>query len=144
MITAALITGLLCNLPGSGPGKDGIRLIGSLVLIITILRPAASLDLSSLLTEAFAFQTGIAQTYADAGTKIKIDAVNEIIEQKTKAYILDKAAQLDVELSAEITVTDGIPVAARLSGSVSPNVRQRLSAFLDEELGIPKERQAWK
>ena len=69
-----------------------------------------------------------------------------IIKGETEAYILDKAASLGVELEVDVLLEDMYPMApktVRLSGSVSPYVRNRLQNIIAEELGISKENQIW-
>ena len=68
------------------------------------------------------------------------------VQEHTEAYIVDKATALHASLSAQVTVSDDeipIPVAVRLTGAVSPNVRRQMEDFIQEELGITRENQKW-
>ncbi len=67
-----------------------------------------------------------------------------IIEDRTAAYISDKADTLGLAVTARITArpgADGVPVPwrAELTGPRSPE----LAACIDQDLGIPPERQVW-
>jgi hypothetical protein len=69
-----------------------------------------------------------------------------IIEQRTEAYILDKARMLGLPLSgAKVAVrwsTEGVwvPESAELTGPYS----ETLSRLLAAELGIPAQKQSWR
>jgi len=70
--------------------------------------------------------------------------LTELIKSRTAAYIMDKADALGLRVQVRVrteTGTDGIPmpVAAELTGEYS----EALSAYLERELGIPRERQVW-
>ena len=68
----------------------------------------------------------------------------DIIKAETEAYILDKASQLNVELSVEVTIDEeNIPTAVTLSGEVSPYARRQLQEIIESDLGIAKENQRW-
>jgi len=73
----------------------------------------------------------------------------EIIEERTEAYILDKAEKLGAAITPSVTAAygeDGVcrPDRAVILGTCSPLVQQVLSEYMDEELGIPPENQIWR
>lgn len=122
-----------------------VRMVGGLLLAFVMLSPVAGWD--------FAEVAAFAQTYDFVDRKVSMlgsdmaaEAVGAIITEKTSAYILDKASNLGADLSVEVTLSsDSIPVpeSVYLSGSVSPYAKRQLQHIIDEELGIPKERQIW-
>ncbi len=68
----------------------------------------------------------------------------ELIAEKTEAYILDKAGTLGVSCRVEVATAEGeggLPVPYRVELDCAP--REALSAYLEDELGIPKERQVF-
>ena len=70
----------------------------------------------------------------------------EIITDKTCAYILDKAETLRAQLTVQVILSDEeLPVPERiyLTGQASPYARSMLQRLIEEELGVPKERQIW-
>ena len=74
------------------------------------------------------------------------DALRQIIKTETEAYILDKAAQFDLQLDVQVALTDDVmpvPESVQLTGSVSPYVKSRLQILISNDLGIPKEQQLW-
>lgn len=68
-----------------------------------------------------------------------------IIKVEAEAYILDKAAAMNVSLEVSVTVEGDppVPAAAQLSGEVSPYAKQQLEKILWEDLGISKEYLEW-
>ena len=75
------------------------------------------------------------------------DLLARIIQEKTEAYILDKAGQLGLQLQAEVSVSETeepVPWAVVLSGEVKPDQKRRLEAILEQELGIARENQQWQ
>ena len=67
-----------------------------------------------------------------------------VIASRTEAYILDKAARLGLSLTVRVeteTGAEGVPLpwAAEVSGPRS----EELAAYMERELGIPRERQVW-
>ena len=72
-----------------------------------------------------------------------------VIEEAYGTYIRNKAEQMKIDL-ADAAVTaqwsmEGlwVPHSAVLRGGASEQERNRLSALLEAELGIPRERQRW-
>ena len=87
-----------------------------------------------------------AQEAATAGEQQAKSALRESIKQRTEAYILDKAKTLAAQVAVEVTLSNEaipVPIAVRISGNISPYARMQLQTILQEELGIPKEAQAW-
>ena len=88
-----------------------------------------------------------AESAVEEGKRIALSERITIISQECETYILDKAKELQADLTVEVTVEekDGepIPVFAEVSGTVLPEVQQRLSAVIATDLGITKENQLW-
>ena len=85
-----------------------------------------------------------AKDAAAMGEKLARDSMADIIKEETEAYILDKAADLHVNLHVEVTVgEDNLPTAVTLSGEASPYARRQIQAIIANDLGIAKENQKW-
>ena len=90
-------------------------------------------------------------TEADQIAQQAGEAVNQqiqtIIKEKTEAYILDKATDLNANLTVSVILSeDGaypVPQSVQMSGSVSPYAKKLLSQMLQEDLGIEPEDQVW-
>lgn len=145
VVAAAFICGTIMGLLPKGSARELVKMICGLFLAFTVLSPISRFDFSRLAEIDDLFTDEAAQAAA-MGENLNREALHAIIKAETEAYILDKAAQLNVELEVEVTVsTDDppLPVAVSLSGSISPYARRRLEAILTDEIGIPKENQAW-
>ena len=69
-----------------------------------------------------------------------------IIEQEFAAYIVDKADQMGVVCTAQVACQAGedgvfLPQSAQVVGNFSPQQRETLAQMLEEELGLPRDRQ---
>ncbi len=116
---------------------------GGLVLLAALLQPVLGTDLSRLHLDFSDYETEIQRRAQELEVKGK-ESVTEIIEERTAAYISDKADALGVELTASVDTEpreDGtpVPIFVELEGSYS----QELAAWITQELGIPIERQVW-
>ena len=140
---AALICGIVSGMVQNGAAKELVRLLCGLFLAVTALHPLVKLDLSNLGEFALPY-TQEAESVAAMGENMARESMADIIKAESEAYILDKAAELNAEITAQITVGDyQAPTAAKLSGEVSPYARQRLEKILESDLGIAKENQLW-
>lgn len=140
---AALITSLLCCIPETKPLIMSTRLLCGLLLALTVLRPIGSFDIQGAIRDTFRGEAQLGEKYRDAGSKIAADAIEDIILETTQTYIVDKATQLGADISAEVTLKDGVPIAVTVSGAVSPGIRRQLETFLEQDFGITKEHQQW-
>ena len=67
-----------------------------------------------------------------------------IITQQTQSYILDKADTLGVCLEVGVELNEEmVPWRVTMAGEASPYARQRLEGIIQDDLGIPAERQVW-
>ncbi|MBR5125833.1 MAG: hypothetical protein IKU68_03770 [Oscillospiraceae bacterium] len=139
----AVAMGILLSMMPSGTSRTVLRLSGSILLTVIALSPLTELDLSELSGLRFSEMTD-GETLAAMGMDAANDERNAVILDKTTAYILDKAAALGVEITAQVELDgEGIPESVWLQGNVPELIRRRLSYVLEQELGIPKEKQEW-
>ncbi len=142
---AAMICSILSGLLHDGSTKLLIRFILGMFLTLAVIRPFTNIHLSQLEVGSAQIDM-LSQEAVDRGEKMAHAAWEAIIKERTEAYILKKADQLNADVQAEVTVSgDGIPVpvAASIQGTWTPYVRDQLQLFLDSELGIPKENLQW-
>lgn len=143
VVVAALICGILSGLVQNGPAKDTVRLLCGLFLTITVLKPLTGWDTDHLMdiSQTISLETSAVVT---EGERLASKAVGDIIKEETEAYILDKASELNVELTVSAILNrENIPVAAEIEGDVSPFARRRLTQVMETDLGITKENQQW-
>ena len=146
VVAAAMICGIIQKLLGE---KGTIGLMGKLLcgvfLALTLIAPLRSVKLQDPDSFAHAYAQD-AKMLTLEGEEYAQDALAASIKQRTEAYILDKAAGMDVALTVEVTLDESqipVPLSVRITGAVSPYAKQRLTTIIQEELGIDKEHQIW-
>lgn len=68
------------------------------------------------------------------------------IRERTQTYISNKAAELGVQIQAEVKLDEEkqqVPCEVTIRGMVSPYVKKQLADYLHCELGISEENQIW-
>ena len=143
VVTVALLLTLAQTLIPEGTVRRIGSFAGGLILLLALLRPLTGGEPIRLERKFESCRQEIEdrrQELQQAGD----EALAAIIEERTAAYISDKAAELGASVQVRIgteTGTDGIavPVSAELEGAYS----EALSAYMEQELGIPRERQVW-
>lgn len=141
----AMLGGVILSIVQDTKAKNMLRILVGLLMTIAVLMPFARMDWSGLAEVSFSFASS-ADAAAVQGENMARRAVGSIIKDRTEAYILDKAADMNTEISVEITLSEGdppIPAAAEIHGDVTPYTRRQLQTILQEDLGIAKENQTW-
>lgn len=146
IIAAAVICGIVTRLIGE-KGTQGamVKLIAGLFLTFTVINPVVKMDINGLTDFADVYSDAGSQAAA-AGEQMSADALRASIKARTEAYILDKAAGLELNLEVEVTLSEDdipLPASVRLSGKTSPYAKLRLQSMITQELGIEKENQVW-
>lgn len=143
---AALLAGIIADYTDEKNTTGTItRMVCGLFLAFTVINPLTDLNYGIL--ESFSQEMEqSAEPMVAAGTAMAEEYMAQLIKQETRSYILDKATRLGCELDAEVTVGQGqypLPEAVTISGKVTVKQRRELEAFMETELGIPKEKQQW-
>ncbi len=141
-IVCGIVTGILGK---KGMLSAGLKQICGIFMVLIIAAPLVSFSFTGFSGIGFDFKRS-AEDAVDEGKISAQEALEDIITEKTAAYILDKAKSLGV--TAEISVTlsdDEIPVPSRvtLKGNISPYAKGVLSQWMATELAIPTEAQVW-
>ena len=143
---AAMIGALLQAVLKESALKKALMLVFGAALTLCILSPLFHADLM-----AFAQYISEAQLRTDAFTSgIEVrqkDLLGRVIQEKTEAYILDKAASMGCSVQVEVEIDSSAPYpypcAVSVTGSMSAEEQSGLAAVLERELGIPAERQVF-
>ena len=143
--TAMLCSAVLTVIPKGNVRRTACYVCGLLLLLAT-LRPLAHFDAESVSCALARVQ--MEQEAAVTGVEVKNrELVLRIISEKTSAYILDKAESLGLSLSVSVQAEDdgGGPRLASvfLTGSAEESAKNRLTEYIEDTFGIPKERQIW-
>lgn len=143
VIAASIICAISVRLAGAR--APVIKLVASLFLAFTVMRPIVDVDLSGLIASipsAYSALTASASDWETIGTQ----ALHNGIQAQTEAYILREATLLGAQIDVEVELSeDDIPVpeAITIYGNVSPYQKAKLTHTLISGLGIGKEALIW-
>lgn len=142
VVLTALAGGLAQEL-APGERRAAVRAAAGLLLILSLLRPLTDLagkwELPSV-SEAY----GSSEAWAEEDGKNRRSAFSALIEEKTEAYIWDKADRLGLDCTVEVACGyggSGLPLPERVT--ITGAYSEALSALIAEEVGIPAGRQIW-
>ena len=140
---AAVLASILRTIAGEGAMGKLTKLLSGLFLAVMVLSPLVKLEIpdpARWLEDYMAEGEAAAQ----AGEAMAKEYSQAIISAELEAYILDKAAALGCELSAEVRLDEGgLPETVVLSGEISSADREALPQMLAGELGIGEEAVIW-
>ena len=143
---AAIICALVKRmLTGQGTAATVGKILCGMFLLFTILQPVVNVSVSGLRDFSLEYEQEAANAIS-AGEKIAQEKYRDIISQQISAYILDKAAVYDADLSVRVELSDDAvpkPVRLYLQGNISPYGKRQLQAMIANDLGIAKEDQIW-
>lgn len=143
--TAVICSIATCLLGSKGTAASVAKMLTGIILVIAVVRPLADLRFDSWEI----WNAEINRAAADAardGEEMAYAEVADIIKTNLEAYILDKAEAMNADLAVEVMLDDASipqPDFVRISGSISPYAKQKLSQIIEDELAIAKENQLW-
>ena len=146
-LTSLVAVSMLLSVARTLVPEGSIRKIssftGGLILLVVLLRPLLGADLSRLDLHLEDYERAIGQRQEELASAGEAELAG-IIEERIAAYISDKADTLGLAVKVQVETKpagDGVPVPwrAELWGPRSP----ALATYMEEELGIPGERQVW-
>lgn len=116
---------------------------GGLILLAALLQPALRTDLGRLRLNFSDYAGAIEDRRSELDNAGKEELAG-LIEERTAAYILDKANTLGLAVTVQVETETGtggvpVPVSVQLTGRRD----EALAAYIEGELGIPRERQVW-
>nr|WP_326184006.1 stage III sporulation protein AF [uncultured Oscillibacter sp.] len=143
IVAVTLLLSVAQTLIPEGTIRKIASFTGGLILLAALLQPVLRTDLAALRLDFGDYERAVARRQEELEAAGK-EALAELIETQTAAYISDKADALglSVEVRVETETGDGgvpVPVSVRLKGHRS----EALAAYIEGELGIPRERQVW-
>ncbi len=146
---AALVLALAETLAPEGAVKKVCRLAGGMALLLAAAGPVLDALDGSALTRGLEGWRDRSQRYEQELEERNEQLYLAIIEEETAAYVMDKAREFGFECDVEVTFgydEKAVPcpweVAAR--GEWTPERRARLGRLLEEELGVPAQRQHYE
>lgn len=146
VVAAALICGIVKRLLGDKGIQGAVaKLLTGIFLALTVVSPLKKVSVGHL-TDIMEDYRKDGLSAAAMGEEMTRQALAQSIKAKSEAYILDKAAALEVTLEVEVEVTDEdlpVPCQVYMKGRVSPYAKNKLSGIITDDLGIEKEHQIW-
>lgn len=148
VLSVSFLCALADALMPKGPVKGVGKLVCGLILAVTVVSPVVSLDVESGVQWLEGWEVGLEQREEELKKQVD-EEMKTIIEQEYEAYIVDKAAQLDLVCTVRVTTETGkegvpIPVSAEIRGPYTAQQREELTRIIADELGIPEERQSYR
>lgn len=140
---AAVLCGIIKEWVGKTSSASGlIKILSGIFMACTLIAPLHIMDFSELAYSGQSFAAE-AEAAASIGKEMAFSEIHTVIKSKSETYILDKAAEMGVDVNVVVTVEDLAPSAVLIQGAVSPYAKSNLSEWIVEQLGIPKEEQTW-
>ncbi len=148
-ITAtAMIAAVADVLAPEGAIKKVGKLAGGLLLILAILRPVVTLD-DAMLAGSLANYRLEAVGYSRALETENQRLMEAIIAEQTGAYILDKAEELGMPCTVEVSCQrddtgNSYPASVRVCGTFTAGQVEALCRVIQRELAIPAKNQQYE
>ena len=141
----ALMLAAAEGLTPKGSVKKVCRLAGGLALVLAAVGPLLQIDSGLIARAAEEYRAASRSCETELAEKNNL-LYQTIIEDRTAAYIVDKAEELGILCQAEVTCSNdenGVPcpweVTAR--GVWTEEMRAAVGRLLEDDLGIPPQRQ---
>ena len=121
-------------------------LVSGILMAITVIAPIGNITFNGI-SDFWDDISDDANKYILEGTSMAEKQETDIIKSQSEAYILDKANRMGLQIAVEVEL-DGhngnIPCGVIISGNVSPYGQTQLGSYIEDTLGIAKEKQIWK
>ena len=143
LCAAGILCGILSTIvPAKGSIGKVFKLLSGLFLLYTLISPLITLRLQDF-SQYFDELALDADLAVSIGTAAAQEDTDRIITQRLQAYISDKASSLGADLIIDVTLQNSIPSAVSINGPASPYVKNQLSKWITNNLGIEAEAQYW-
>ena len=145
----SILCGAALALTPEGKWKKAMGFVSSVVLMACVLNGIRGFDWRAYAAETALYRER-EQSFLRKSEETRDALDRRVIERECAAYIGDKAASLGYVLNGieleMVWSVEGVwvPHAVSLTGSGAIEARDRLSAILETELGIPPDRQEWR
>jgi stage III sporulation protein AF len=142
---AALLASVAGTLMPAGPVKKASKLICGLIILLAVVKPVLSLDVEALAEYKVQWRN-VNEEYAANINEVDKRLARVIIEEETAAYILDKAADMDVRVTVTCRFFEDenwYPYSVEIAGSFTEDQKEKLTQVIENDLAIPRDRQSW-
>ena len=150
-ILSIVVAGIVCAITQSLLNKKTavgqiLRILTGILMTITVISPIADIRFINI-TDYIDGLSYEADAYVADGKTMAQEGIGGIIKDQVEAYILDKATHMDLALAVEVELDDSnnsIPCGVTITGDASPYAKEVMRTYIEETLGIAKEKQRWK
>jgi stage III sporulation protein AF len=115
---------------------------GGLVLIVVLIQPVLGLEVGVLMEPLEEYEQQVSAQTEEIEKTVRAEQ-EAIIEQNLEAYISDKTDMLEEGGTVRIRVETAEDGTVILSAELVGQPSESLAEYLEQELGIPRERQVW-
>lgn len=144
---ASMLLAVAEHIVQEGINRRIVRLAGGLILALLALNPILRLDEEMLGEAVTRFEAEVQMGSEELDLK-KDFLYESIIEDKTEAYILDKAKELGLNCQVSVFAAwDGevpVPHSVKIRGIWTQQQKDELSQMMETELGISKSLQRFE
>ena len=143
-VTAASI---ICSIILALLGKNEkhtvvLKTICGIYMLITVAAPFARFNYSQMdILPSFCNE---AQLAIDEGVSYANDEMARYIKESVASYIFERGQSMGANIEVDVSLDSLTPDAVVITGAVSPFVKNELSVWIEENLGIPLEAQQWE
>ena len=144
IVLTAFAVGMAEQIIPQGRKHKAVRMVGGLLMILSLLRPLGDISLKGLSLEVGSFGSAL-QSQNELHREMQQKELCSIIAENLETYIWDKANQLgfECEISVDVIVQgDGIPLPDTVT--IGGSFDSALASWLEEVVGIPAEKQIWQ
>ena len=146
IIATAIICSIVMEISGdkTAVGKT-VKLICGIIMTVAVIAPITRITFRGV----DRYLDGLsldAERYVADGESIAKENISAIIKGRVESYILEKAHQMDLDITVEVVLDDvnnQIPGTVAIIGNVSPYAKETLSSYIENTLGIRRENQKW-
>ncbi|MGM9585931.1 MAG: hypothetical protein ACI3VA_00380 [Candidatus Limivicinus sp.] len=144
----SLFCGIALGLMPEGGVKKAAAIACTVVLVMTVLLPLGSLNLSQYSLELAKYRE-MGEQLEEKGSEVRDSMNRTVIEQECEAYIMDKAEVLGIDVD-QVNVrafwnSEGVwvPESAEIRSGCGESEKKRLADVIFADLGIPAEKLKW-
>lgn len=144
----SLFCGIALGLMPEGGVKKAASIACTVVLVMTVLLPLGTLDVSQYSIELAKYRE-MGEQLEEKGDAFRDSMSRTVIEQECEAYIMDKAEAMGITVDTvkvrAFWNSEGVwvPESAEIRSGCGESEKKRLSDLIFADLGIPAEKQEW-